>query len=804
MGSRRTGEGVERVYEAAEAWVDCALRADDSLFTPGKAIWSGQWLGELRERFLEKPDESKESFLVKLQGQLEGSPPEVYQLMAEALYVYFLIVSTQSAASEARVINTVLVWSPERVAIPEEMVAALTPGICTPGQFFHSGRPFQVSFLIEFAEQWKEQEPGERDRLLADPWAFRDFVMRVDLRSKMLRRRANAVRAQQLALLHLIHPDTFEGIVNSDHKRMISETFKSYVTEPTDDVDRMLAQIRAGLEKERGEGIHFYEDDIRKQWDPEAQPSSNPNHWNEFVRAGCAQMYINDEGLPPDVDDWDIEIGRKLAAVRKAVLAGAGNWANLLKRALGRDEANFTNWCAEHPEALQAIWTTDESSASERVRDFCHLLPLRVISGPGSRTWTASLLLMGLDVEQYPPFVTSVFRKAYRRTEYDQPKRDWDEAALYEHALGFLDRFIVEARARGVTVRHRLHAQQLVLTALENRIPITVLDITHNGDKLPPDRDPWAREKVAGLAKQLMWEPDEVQKIVDGLMDKRQVIFQGPPGTGKTYAAKRIAEWCKDHGGGFKVVQFHPSYSYEDFVEGFRPTLTDDGQARFEITKGPLRRIAKEAEDNSEATYILVIDEINRGNVAKVLGELYFLLEYRDEELELQYSHDPFSLPKNLWFIGTMNTTDRSIALVDAALRRRFYFFGFFPDESPIEGLLKRWLNEHSPEAVWVADLVDRANSKLGDRHMGIGPSYFMKKGAPLDENRVRFIWDQAVIPYIEEQCFGDEGKLAEFDYERLKRELDGAVAATDGAGSVGSADGSNGQAEGGAGDAQD
>ena len=85
-----------------------------------------------------------------------------------------------------------------------------------------------------------------------------------------------------------------------------------------------------------------------------------------------------------------------------------------------------------------------------------------------------------------------------------------------------------------------------------------------------------------------------------------------------------------------------------------------------------------------------MIDEINRGNVAKVLGELYFLLEYRDEELELQYSHEPFSLPKNLWFIGTMNTTDRSIALVDAALRRRFYFFGFFPDKPPIKGLLDR------------------------------------------------------------------------------------------------------------------
>ena len=180
-----------------------------------------------------------------------------------------------------------------------------------------------------------------------------------------------------------------------------------------------------------------------------------------------------------------------------------------------------------------------------------------------------------------------------------------------------------------------------------------------------------------------------------------------------------------------------------------------------------------------------MIDEINRGNVAKVLGELYFLLEYRDEEVNLQYSNDPFSLPKNLWFIGTMNTTDRSIALVDAALRRRFYFFNFFPDEPPVKGLLRRWLDKNKPDLRWVAKLVDQANGKLGDRHMGIGPSHFMKNEPPLDEKRVRFIWEQAVMPYIEEQSFGDENRLKEFAYDELKRELDTNGKPEDGAGNA-------------------
>ena len=219
-------------------------------------------------------------------------------------------------------------------------------------------------------------------------------------------------------------------------------------------------------------------------------------------------------------------------------------------------------------------------------------------------------------------------------------------------------------------------------------------------------------------------------------------------------------------------MQFHPSYTYEDFVEGFRPFLTEAGQAGYELAPGPLRRMAEQAEANSKATFILVIDEINRGNVAKVLGELYFLLEYRDEAVNLQYSREPFQLPKNLWLIGTMNTTDRSIALVDAALRRRFYFFGFYPDEPPIEGLLRRWLEKNYDQAIWVADLVDAANGKLGDRHLGIGPSHFMQKDPPLEEARVRFIWEQAVLPYIEEQFFGDAARVKEFGYDQLISEL--------------------------------
>ncbi len=150
------------------------------------------------------------------------------------------------------------------------------------------------------------------------------------------------------------------------------------------------------------------------------------------------------------------------------------------------------------------------------------------------------------------------------------------------------------------------------------------------------------------------------------------------------------------------------------------------------------------------------------------------MLEYRDEKITLQYSDEPFKLPGNLFIIGTMNTADRSIALLDGALRRRFYFVEFFPGRPPVEGLLKRWLQRENPGLVWVAEVVDKANILLNDEHAAIGPSYFMGKN--LSDKWVGIIWRRAVLPYIEEQLFGKKEELVKFSLESLKKGLAGLV----------------------------
>ena len=776
MSSRKTGGGVEKVYEAAQKWVDCALRTDDSLFTPGKAIWTSRWLGELRERFLDRPDEREGGFYEKLKTQLEGSPPEVYQLMGEVLYLHFLIIwpaAMKGSTKEAQV-NQVLGWSAQDIAIPDELVDGLTHGIADPGTGFFTYRPYQAGFLIEFVEQWKGLGSSERACFLGAPWEFRDFVMEMRLRSLMSRDSQDTPRLQRHALLHLVFPSTFEGIF-ATHKSSIAQAkaFALFITEPADNVDRKLAQIRRGLQAELGRDFDFYDPDVRDEWNP------NFNLWDEFVRHAKAIAYS--ETMEGDIAP-KVKTSQRLKAVREAVLNEDDDWQDWVKRR-GIPSVSYPiinpngqialrNWVDTSPEAalkaLQAIWTRHDLSLSERIRTFGSLFPRDVISGAGTRLTVISQLLMGLDIEQYPPYKTEAFKLAYERTGYDSLWQGADEVALYKHALGFLDRFMKEAKDRGLELRHRLDAQSLVWLSKSDDLWNLQFE-EENGP--PPSPSSPSFPRLQELANEVHLPVEFLEEIEELLDEKLQVIFQGPPGTGKTYVAQKLAKHLAGSEERVTLVQLHPSYSYEDFVQGFRPTLKG-GQAGFELRDGPLRKAAKKAKEEPDAKHFLVIDEINRGSLAKVLGELYFLLEYRESEMTLQYSDEPFSLPSNLYIIGTMNTADRSIALVDLALRRRFYFVEFHPDDEPVKGVLRRWLEVNAPDDMaWLADVVERVNELLeADRHAAIGPSYFMKQG--LNEAKVERIWKHSVLPYIEERRFGGDAVTEEFAFDKLRGEV--------------------------------
>ena len=281
--------------------------------------------------------------------------------------------------------------------------------------------------------------------------------------------------------------------------------------------------------------------------------------------------------------------------------------------------------------------------------------------------------------------------------------------------------------------------------------------------EVEPDRD-----VLGELADELLIERSFLDDIVALLEDKGQVILYGPPGTGKTYLARKLAEALAPDPSRRALVQFHPSSSYEDFFEGYRPEADAAGDMTYRLTPGPLSLMAEQAADAPGRRHVMIIDEINRANLPKVFGELLFLLEYRGESVRTLYRpEDAFELPQDLWFIGTMNTADRSIALIDAALRRRFHFIPFFPNRGPTQGLLDRWLAKHN-EPAWVGELVAQVNDEieiaLGGPHLQIGPSHFMKPG--LDVDAVRRIWQYNIEPFIEDQFFGDRQQIDHFRFD--------------------------------------
>ena len=272
-------------------------------------------------------------------------------------------------------------------------------------------------------------------------------------------------------------------------------------------------------------------------------------------------------------------------------------------------------------------------------------------------------------------------------------------------------------------------------------------------------------------------ERERYDAIVGLLRAKKNIILQGAPGVGKTFAAKRLAYSMMGVKDASRVmlVQFHQSYSYEDFIEGYRPS----GQG-FELVKGAFYSFCKKAADDEDNEYFFIIDEINRGNLSKIFGELFMLIESDKRgpknKLQLLYSRELFYVPRNVYIIGMMNTADRSLAMLDYALRRRFAFVELRPafDSDGFRDYCAGLDNSRFEALVREVESLNRViaeDESLGEGFC-IGHSYFCNMDADTcTDAAMASIVEYELIPMLKEYWFDEPGKVREWS-DRLRRSL--------------------------------
>lgn len=675
-----------------------AIVTKDSVFTPGSAVWRFDAAQELVATFVDQPDESDRSFVHKLDDQLRGASDAALQLFAELWCLSVAPLAGYRPETKRSLISGVLDRMAEPVPLPEEVDAALAAAAFSGSVAFKTRRPFQLALLVKVAHSLLALERAERAAAVEDPERF-DVVLAAVAEPKE--------PAQRHALRWMLFPDHHLKVVSESHRDVIHAAFIDYVSDTSVSRDDQLLQIRDALQMEMpGRRVDFYLPPLLERWNP---PREQRRAWlvrgahvggqdliprwlqSEFISLAAAHLPVLGDGPSRE----------ELKAVTEEAYAHAGYSAQ---------QARLDEFDIFFNKMQEGDLVITESHGFVHVGEISGGVE-QVVSDDASSnlrrgvTWMSSP--RGVASDTLPKDLASQMRAPHDVVDLTQQIRVLDTLVDVEEPD-----VVSEA------------GESLVL----------------------PDA-------TAELAESLHVDRSWIQEVIELLRDRPQLIFYGPPGTGKTYLAQKIAQHlAAGDASKVKLVQFHPAYSYEDFFEGYRPTQ----EGGFALTPGPMRRIVDQAREAPGTPHVLIIDEINRGNLAKVFGELYFLLEYREEAVDLMYAPDDagFTMPPNVFVIGTMNTADRSIALVDSAMRRRFSFMPLHPSEEPTASLLRRWLTARG-RPTNLADLLAELNRRVEDPDFKIGPSYLMRDAVAKPGGLER-TWRTSILPLLEEHHYGD------------------------------------------------
>lgn len=705
--------GISQEIEDA-AWfvLGPGLQGKPSALDGLTLTWTSEAAAELHDRLDRGVPDPKAPMMTNLRQNLQDSSRAAKQLAVELLFLQSLPLAHEVKSlkvKRARVAEAAS-WLEPPLELPEELYKGMTDhGVIRDRTAEFNWTIWDhLKWLCRFVQHVDQQIPAAISKALKDPLKFHELAAGTPGDQPAIRR----------SIEYLAWPSYFEPVVADVERQEIRDAFASLVGGAKGDTDEDITadihRIRLHLDEQAGQRIDWYARQLVSQWRKVGDPGRRA--WLLRTHSDNAELLAAWHG--EEKVTLDVEHLR---------LLDAGVTAGLVQHAVDEDYKH-----------LGYVEREDTKTA---------VFAILTVMKPGDLVLYQSSGKVRLGVVLGEPEYNDDNRRIRRKVRW------FDEA----HTTTDLPRHVQRQLATpGIVVD-----VTKVVQALQALLPAEAEpeDDDAGAAAVVPHQEGF-RPLTREFADSLHMDLEPLQEIAELLEENRQLVLYGPPGTGKTYLAKHLAAELADDSTDerVKLVQFHPSYAYEDFFEGYRPDKTDEGQVSFKLVAGPLRRLAEEAAKpgNEKKPYFLIIDEMNRANLAKVFGELYFLLEYRDDRIYLQYSpNEPFTLPDNLYIIGTMNTADRSIAMMDAAIRRRFAFIELHPQTEPVRGSLLRFLQARQLDAT-PALLLDALNAAIDewDRDLMIGPSYFMKPAAQTPAG-LRRIWKYELMPLLEEHYHG-------------------------------------------------
>lgn len=696
-----------------------------SVIDPTVEIWTAAAAEDLRSRVQTDPSPgSNMSQWDKLGVQLAGASRAVVLLAAELVFLREHPLNGILPATRRKHVEDLLALLDPPAHIPEPMSEWLArpseTGGFEPSTYYLSAISDHLSWVADFIIHWSKLSEDDRAAAHSDPWQLQQVMIdsgdnRTDMRN---------------TLQFLAHPELFEPIPSANQKKQIRDAFANRINGASGDtpthIDRDLLAIRASLAKEINGEFDFWSDGVKEKWKPAPNVAASGQSADELTEPRPRRYWLYAPGR--QASKWNEFHSTKIMAIGWDDLGNLSAYSNReeIRHALDADSTG-----GSLKNSVLALWQFQNEI---EIGDVVYVKSgRREVLGRGQ--------------------VTSEARYDHDRSEYRHVRSvDWTHKGQWA-----LTRDAPLKTLTDITSQHDLIEQLEALIVGED--------------------EPEAREQLKDIRaytrddflRDVFLPEERYLRLRSLLIRKKNVILAGPPGVGKTYAAKRLAYSVigEQDRSRVQIVQFHQSYSYEDFLMGYRPRESGG----FTLTEGPFYRFCEDARaDDPTRPYFFIIDEINRGNISKIFGELLMLIESdkRGTELRLLYKDESFSVPPNVHIIGMMNTADRSLAVLDYALRRRFGFFEMAPGFRT-DGFAARQKTLDSRSFDRLVDRVIELNADIAaDPALGhgfaIGHSYLsIPSGVESDEEELagwlQSVVEDELVPLLEEYWFDEPSK---------------------------------------------